>query len=115
MIRSRKQLNRCAAQPRLLSSNSGTTILLVVFLAGALLFALGTALVRRERRTEPAPLRVPQRAPLRAPESFERIDQLLSLGDAPSARELERLRDSAQSEEIRDAAEAALMVIASRL
>jgi hypothetical protein len=30
-------------------------------------------------------------------------------------RELERLRDSAQSEEIRDAAEAALMVIASRL
>jgi hypothetical protein len=79
------------------------------------LFALGTALVRRERRTEPAPPRVPHRAPLRAPESFERIDQLLSLGDAPSVRELERLRDSAQSEEIRDAAEAALMVIASRL
>lgn len=98
---------RCAARHRLLSSNSGATILLVVFLVGALLFALGTVLVRRERRSAPP-------TPMRIPESLERIDRLLTVGDATSIRELERLRDSAQSEEIRDAADAALMVIASR-
>lgn len=94
---------RCAARHRLLSNNSGATILVVVFLVGALLFALGTVLVRR---AEPAPQR--------APESFERIDDLLTLGDATSVRELERLRDSAESADVRDAAADALIVIASR-
>ena len=97
---------RCAARHRLLSNNSGATILVVVFLVGALLFALGTVLVRRECRAEPAPQR--------APESFERIDDLLTLGDATSVRELERLRDSAESADVRDAAADALIVIASR-
>jgi hypothetical protein len=97
---------RCAARRRLLSNNSGATILLVVFLVGALFFALGTVLVRRERRAGPAPQR--------ASESFERIDHLLTLGDATSVHELERLRDSARSTEIRDAAEDALIVISSR-
>lgn len=90
----------------MLSNNSGATILLVVFLVGALFFALGTVLVRRERREKPAPER--------APESFERIDQLLVAGDATSVRELERLRATAESTEVREAAEDALIVIASR-
>jgi hypothetical protein len=97
---------RCAARHRLLSNNSGATILLVVFVVGALFFALGTVLVRRERRAGPAPER--------APESLERIDQLLTAGDATSVAELRRLRDSAQSADIRGAAEDALIVISSR-
>ena len=106
MVRLPTRSTRCAARHRLLSNNSGATILLVVFLVGALFFALGTVLVRRERRAQPAPQR--------ATESLERIDELLIAGDATSIRELERLRDSAGSADIRDAAEDALIVISSR-
>lgn len=109
MIRSRKQSSRCAAQRRLFSSNSGTTILLVVFLVGALLFALGTMLVRRERDTQQAPPSGPVEV-----DYFARIDELLTRGDAASVKELEALRDRDADADVRDAADAALMVIASR-
>ena len=101
---------RCAARRRLFSNNPGTAILVVVFLVGALFFALGNALIRRDRLRAAAS----QSAVEPASATFEDIDVLLSRGDAASIRELERLRESDASPEIRDAAEAALMVIASR-
>ena len=105
---------RCAARHRLLASNPGAAILLVVFLVGAFFFVLGTVLVRRERRAaQPKPAAPSAPAPISA-ESFERVEQLLSRGDTASVRELERLRSSGQSAEIRDAADDALIVIASR-
>ena len=101
---------RCAARRRLFSNNPGAAILIVVFLVGAFFFALGTALVRRERSRVAAP----QPEPAGAAVTFEDIDTLLARGDAASVRELERLRDSGADPAIRDAADAALMVIGSR-
>jgi hypothetical protein len=94
------------------SSNPGTAILLVVFLVGALIFALGTLLVRRERLRKDAPQ--PSVEPVKTVDPYERIEALLTLSDASSVRELERLRDSGATSEIRAAAEDALIVIASR-
>jgi hypothetical protein len=105
---------RCVARRRLFSNNPGTAILLVVFLVGASFFALGTLLVRRDRLRGESPQHAPAREPQRATPSFEDIDALLVRADAQSIRELERLRDSDASPEIRGAAEDALIVIASR-
>jgi hypothetical protein len=98
----------------LFSNNPGTAILLVVFLVGASFFALGTLLVRRDRLRQQLPKPTPAPEPQRATPSFEAIDALLVRADASSIRELERLRDSDASPEIRGAAEDALIVIGSR-
>ena len=76
-------------------NNPGALVLLVVFSIGAAFFAAGTALVRHER--------------------LGRIDVLLQTGDEASVRELEELRDRGPSKAIRDAAEDALLVIATRV
>jgi hypothetical protein len=95
----------------LLWNNPGAGILIVVFLVGAVFFAVGTALVRRERVVHQAP-QSPS-VPVEV-DYFVRIDELLTRGDAASVKELEALRDRNANPEIRDAADAALMVIASR-
>lgn len=93
----------------MLWNSPGTIILIAVFLAGAVLFATGTAMLRRQRlRVQPMP------AAAEPPDPYARIEELLAAADAPSIRELERMRDSDASPEIRDAADAALMVIGSR-
>lgn len=94
-----------------LTSNPGAAILVVVFLIGAIFFAIGTLLVRRERFVQQAPPQPVQAGPV---DYFARIDELLTLGNAASVRELEALRDRNEDAEVRDAADAALMVIASR-
>jgi hypothetical protein len=77
-----------------LLNNSGTLILLVVFIIGAICFAAGTWLIRRTDT------------------SF--VDELLLKGDAESVRRLEELRDSAPEPKIREAAEDALLILGSR-
>lgn len=78
----------------MLSNNPGVLILVVVLGIGAIFFAVGTALARRER--------------------INRIETLLAIGDPESVRELEALRDRGPSQAIRDAADDALLVIATR-
>jgi hypothetical protein len=81
-------------QRNLLSSNPGALVLIVVFCIGAIFFAIGSFIIRRER--------------------IERVEALLAIGDDASVRELTALRDRAASQRLRDAADDALLVIASR-
>jgi hypothetical protein len=68
--------------------------------------------VRRDRLRQQSP--EPTAEPVKTVDPYERIEHLLTLGNAQGIGELERLRDSGASPEIREAAEDALIVIASR-
>ncbi|HTU68844.1 MAG TPA: hypothetical protein VMF11_00870 [Candidatus Baltobacteraceae bacterium] len=96
-----------------LNNNPGVVILVVVFLIGAAFFAIGTVMVRRERRPRPASP-PPQPADAAPFDYFARIDELLERGDAAGIRELEAMRDRNDDPGVRDAADAALMVIRAR-
>jgi hypothetical protein len=100
---------RCAARHRLLQNNPGATILLVVFLVGALFFALGTVLVRRERA-----VREPAQPPETQEQRLELVERLTMVGQPWCVDELRVIREKDPDPLVRDAADAALMVIGSR-
>ncbi len=88
----------------MLSNNPGLLALVVVFIAGALLFALGTFMVRREKQ-----------AP--SPSVVVRIDQserLALVGQPWCVEQLEREFLTDRAAEVRNAAEDALVVIRAR-
>ena len=97
--------------PRRLHSNRASLILLVaVFVAGAILFAIGTLLVRREREAvvaEPALV-------LSQEDRLDMIERLVIVGQPWCVEELRSLREGDPDPFVRDAADAALIVIAAR-
>lgn len=107
---------RCAAPPVSLSNNALAPVLGVIFAAGALLFALGTIMVRRESQAQtPVPDAV---IPCLSRDDLEtRIDQierLTMVGQPWCVEQLEREFLTDADERVRGAAEDALLVIAAR-
>jgi len=100
----------------LLSSSSGGFVILVVFLIGALLFAIGTVLARRERprREEPVDESLVIAQPGSVADRLEMIERLVMVGQPWCVDELRALLERERDPLVRDAAEAALMVIGSR-
>jgi len=93
----------------LLLNNPGAVILLVVFLIGAAMFAVGTWLVRRGRAVhEPAQPAETQE------QRLELVERLAMVGQPWCIDELRVIREKDPDPLVRDAADAALMVIASR-
>jgi hypothetical protein len=80
-----------------------------MFVVGAIFFALGTLLVRRERlaREDATPQ-------LSVEDRLDVIERLVIVGQPWCREELEGIRDRDSDPLVRDAAEAALLVIGSR-
>lgn|GEM_PF-3102355 len=114
------------------SSSPGNVILLAVFAIGAIFFALGTWLVRRER-AEKASLTSEDTPPAAAPawdewareiggvdEPIDRwtrldmIERLAIVGEPWCVEMLERAREEDADASIRDAADSAILVIGAR-
>lgn len=96
--------------PRRLHSNRAGLILLVaIFVLGAILFALGTLLVRRERlaREDTTPI-------LSQEDRLDMIERLVIVGQPWCVDELRAILERDPDPLVRDAADAALMVIGAR-
>lgn len=105
-------------QRTLLSSNALANIFLALFLVGAIVFVIGTMLAREKRahlvesqatvaHVEPEPL----------PDVETRIDmveRLAMVGQPWCVDQLDKIRTEDPDESVREAADAALMVIGSR-
>jgi hypothetical protein len=112
----------------LLSSNPGAVVLLAVFAVGAIFFATGTLLVRRTRTAESASALVTQTPPANiwaqtlagvdepvdAPIRIDMIERLALLGEPWCAQILERAREQDTDPHVREAADAALLIIGAR-
>ncbi len=105
-------------QRTLLSSNPLANVLLALFVIGALLFVIG-ALLRRGRATHAieAPSREPQEQTepsLDVAGRFDLVERLVMVGEPWCIDQLGTLRRDDPDESVREAADAALMVIAAR-
>ncbi len=91
------------------SNRDGLIFLVALFVVGAILFAIGTLLVRRERaaREKPPSTRTQE-------DRLDTIERLLIVGQPWCIDELRAIRDKDADPAVREAAEAALLVIASR-
>jgi len=106
-------------QRTLLSSNALANVLLALFIVGALVFVLGTMLAReREARTieaQPAPSPETKAEPaLDVGGRLDLIERLVMVGQPWCIEQLDTLRRDDPDESVREAADAALMVIGSR-
>jgi len=111
MSRSRTYSMRCAAPPALLSNSPGLLALVVVFITGGLLFALGTFMVRREARAQTP---VVEQTVVDLDARLDAIERLAMVGQPWCVEQLEREFLSDSDERVRNAAEDALLVIAAR-
>jgi len=100
---------RCAAPRRLRSNNAGLIFVVAVFVLGAILFAIGTLLVRRERvgREQETPI-------LSQEDRLDMVERLAIVGQPWCTDELRKIVDTDPDPLVRDAADAALLVIAAR-
>ncbi len=101
----------------MLSSSPALLALLVVFVVGALLFALGTYMVRREAQAQTPVVdttaaQIVSQADLEL--RLDQIERLAMVGQPWCAEQLQREFINDSDERVRDAAENALMVIAAR-
>jgi hypothetical protein len=95
----------------LLSSNPALTLLVVVFIAGALLFALGTFMIRREAQAQTP---IAEADPVLDIETrIDHIERLAMVAQPWCIAELRALL-SDEDERVRNAAEDALLMIAAR-
>lgn len=106
-------------QRTLLSSNALGNVLLAVFIVGALVFVLGTMLAReREARAveaQPAPPAQTKAEPvLDVAGRLDLIERLVMVGQPWCIEQLDTIRRDDPDESVREAADAALMVIGSR-
>lgn len=116
-MRSRRCSTLSAPPPALLSNNPILVALIVVLLVGALLFALGTWLVRREAAAQIAqPAEVPEvETPEPSPElRIDEVERLAIVGQPWCIERLEREFLTDSDARIRYAAENALLVIRAR-
>lgn len=92
------------------SNRAGLIFLVAIFVAGAIFFALGTLLVRRERlaREEESA------AMLSVEDRLDMIERLVIVGQPWCIDELRNITNADPDPLVRDAAEAALLVIGSR-
>ena len=113
-------LTRCAPPHALPSSSSLLPILGIVFCVGALLFALGSWMLRREAQAQ---REVASRGPdpdvtvssdVDVEIERDRIERLAMVGQPWCAIELQTIVDTASDEQLRNMAEDALLVIAAR-
>ncbi len=107
------------------SNNPGFLILLVVFAIGALFFTLGTAMVRRGRAAVPVAAihdgATPWTAELAGTDDVlhvslrvDMVERLAMLGEPWCVAMLQRARVEDGDATVRDAADAALLVIGAR-
>ncbi|HEX8805996.1 MAG TPA: hypothetical protein VF741_03560 [Candidatus Aquilonibacter sp.] len=90
-------------------SNSAGLIYLALFVAGAMLFVLGTLRVRRERaRREAVP------ATLRREDRLDTIERLAIVGQPWCIDELRAICEKDPDPVVREAADAALIVVGAR-
>ena len=100
---------RCAAPRRLHSNRTGLILLVAIFVLGAILFAIGTLLVRRERVTPEGA------APILSQEDrLDMIERLVMVGQPWCVEELRAMLNTDPDPLVRDAADAALLVIGAR-
>jgi hypothetical protein len=96
-------------------SNPALVIYAVVFLVGAGLFVLGSLIVRAERTRIARVAPVPETgAPGDLELQLDYVERLAMVGQPWCVDELESLRAKAYDPQVRDAAEAALIVILAR-
>ena len=88
----------------MLSNNPGLLALVVVFIAGALLFALGTFMVRREKQAQTPTVLL----------RLDQIERLALVGQPWCVEQLEREFLTDRDVDVRNAAEDALVVIRAR-
>ncbi|MGB6985049.1 MAG: hypothetical protein WBD74_03635 [Candidatus Aquilonibacter sp.] len=91
------------------SNRAGLILLVAIFVLGAILFALGTLLVRRERfaREDSTPI-------LSQEDRLDMIERLVIVGQPWCVDELRKIISTDPNPLVRDAADAALLVIGSR-
>ncbi len=91
------------------SNRAGLILLVAIFVLGAILFALGTLLVRRERlaREDTTPV-------LSQEDRLDMIERLVIVGQPWCVDELRAILARDPDPVVRDAADAALLVIGSR-
>ncbi len=102
---------RCAAPRILLSNNPAALVFLGVFGVGTLFFALGTLLVRWQRRV---PATIPGVSDVPLEVRLDYVERLAIVGAAWCIAELETLCVRDPDAELREAAAAAIVVIRSR-
>lgn len=86
----------------LLQSNALAVILAVLLLVGAVLWTVGAMVVRRADKQNELDFRL------------DMVERLMLVGQPWCVTDLEKIRTEDTDERIRDAAEAALLVISSR-
>jgi Flp pilus assembly protein TadB len=100
---------RYAAPRRLHSNRTGLIFFVAVFVLGAILFALGTLLVRRERLARKAASQS-----MSQEDRLDMIERLVMVGQPWCVDELRAILNNDADPVVRDAADAALLVIGSR-
>lgn len=90
------------ARPISLSNNPLAVILAVLFLVGAVLYFAGALIVRRTAARQEIEIRI------------DMVERLMLVGQPWCIEDLERMRTEDADARVRDAADAALMVIAAR-
>jgi hypothetical protein len=108
MRRSRRRSGRCAAPRRLHSNRAELIVFVAIFVAGAVAFAIGTLLVRRDRIVRE------QEPPMPSEDRLDMIERLVIVGQPWCVEELRAILNNDPDPVARDAADAALLVIASR-
>jgi hypothetical protein len=91
------------------SNRAGLIFLVAIFVLGAILFALGTLLVRRERRAQEDTTPILSRE-----DRLDMIERLVIVGQPWCVDELRAILERDPDPLVRDAADAALMVIGAR-
>ena len=117
MKRSRRSLTRCAAQRTLLSNNPLAVLFVALLIAGAVLFLIGSMFVREReaRQAQTQPVAETSAEPLvDVATRIDMVERLAMVGQSWCIEQLDKIRNEDPDELVREAADAALMVIASR-
>ena len=120
MTPSAKSSKRCAVQRTLLSSNPLALSLVALFIVGAIVFVIGTMLAREgatnvvETQAEPPQSKSQPEPMLDVAARMDLIERLVMVGQPWCIEQLDTLRREDPDESVREAADAALMVIGAR-
>lgn len=105
-------------QRTLLSSNPLAVILVGLFIVGAIVFVIGTMLTREQqaRAIEAQPAAQAEAEPaLDVPGRIDLIERLVMVGHPWCIEQLDAIRREDPDESVREAADAALMIIGARV